>query len=306
MKIALFGGTGFVGSYLVDALIAARHEVSLLVRDGSEQKVRNKAIWRTTSGDLNNDAALDASVLGCDAIIYSVGLLREFPKRQITFENAQYEGVVRAAAAAKRSNVQRFILISANGIKMPGTPYQETKLRAEEHIGASGLEATIFRPSVIFGDPNGTMEIATQLYRDMVASPLPALSFFSGFSPNTGQILMSPAYVGDVAAAICNSLEQNSTIGETLALGGPDTLSWPELIRRVAAAVNRRKWILPMPIGLMKLTASLFDWLPFFPVTRDQLIMLAENNVADSATLEKLANRQLKAFDVASLSYLND
>jgi uncharacterized protein YbjT (DUF2867 family) len=306
MKIALIGGTGFVGNYLVDALAAARHEVSLLVRHGSEHKVRNKAIWRTTSGDLNSDAALDASVLGCDAIIYSVGLLREFPKRQITFENAQYEGVVRAAAAAKRSNVQRFILISANGIKMPGTPYQETKLRAEVHIGASGLDATIFRPSVIFGDPNGTMEFATQLYRDMVASPLPALGFFSGFSPNTGQILMSPAYIGDVAAAICNSLEQNSTIGETLTLGGPETLSWTELIRRIAEAVNRRKWILPMPIGIMKLTASLFDWLPFFPVTRDQLIMLAENNVADSATLEKLANRQLKAFDIASLSYLND
>ena len=306
MKIALFGGTGFVGSYLVDALVAARHEVSLLVRHGSEHKVSNKAIWRTTTGDLNNDAALDATVLGCDAIIYGVGLLREFPRRQITFENAHYEGVVRAVAAAKRSDVRRFILISANGIKMPGTPYQETKLRAEEHIRASGLDTTIFRPSVIFGDPHGTMEIATQLYRDMVASPLPALGFFSGFSPNDGRILMSPAYVGDVAAAICNSLEQNSTIGETLTLGGPDTLSWPELIRRIAAAVNRRKWILPMPIGLMRLAASLFDWLPFFPVTRDQLTMLAENNVADSATLERLANRQLKTFDATSLSYLND
>jgi len=327
MKIALFGGTGFVGSYVVDALVAAQHEVSLLVRPGSEHKVRNETTWRITPGDLSDDAALDETVLGCDAIIYSIGLLREFPRRQITFENTliysigllrefprrqitfentQYEGVVRAAAAAKRANVQRFILVSANGIKMPGTPYQETKLRAEEHISASGLDTTIFRPSVIFGDPKGTMEFATQLFRDMVASPLPALGFFSGLSPNSGQILMSPAYVGDVAAAICNSLEQESTIGETFALGGPDTLSWPEMIRRIAAAANRRKWILPMPIGPMKLAASLFDWIPFFPVTRDQLIMLAENNVAESATLEKLASRPLKTFDANSLSYLND
>jgi len=306
MKIALFGGTGFVGSHIVDTLCAARHEVSLLVRPGSEHKVPNTTIWRTTPGNLNNDAALDETVLGCDAVIYSVGLLREFPKRHITFENAQYEGVVRAAAAAKRANVRRFILISANGIKMPGTPYQETKLRAEEHINASGLDTTIFRPSVIFGDPKGTMEFATQLFRDMIASPLPALGFFSGFSPRSGQILMSPAYVGDVAAAICNSLEQKSAIGKTFALGGPETLSWPEMIRRIAAATSRRKWILPMPIGPMKLAASLFDWLPFFPVTRDQLIMLAENNVADPATLEKLANRRLKTFDAASLSYLNN
>ncbi|MDH3275118.1 MAG: NAD(P)H-binding protein [Gammaproteobacteria bacterium] len=306
MRIALFGGTGFVGSHVVDALCAAQHEVSLLVRPGSENKVPNTTIWRTTPGDLNNDAALDETVLACDAVIYSVGLLREFPKRHITFENTQYEGVVRAAAAARRANVQRFVLISANGIKRPGTPYQETKLRAEEHISASGLDTTIFRPSVIFGDPRGTMEFATQLYRDMVASPVPALGFFSGFSPNNGQILMSPAYVGDVAAAICNSLGQKSAIGKTFTLGGPEALSWPEMIRRIAAAANRQKWILPMPIGPMKLAASLLDWLPFFPVTRDQLIMLAENNVADPATLEKLANRPLKAFDATSLSYLND
>ncbi len=306
MKIALFGGTGFVGGHLVDALVAARHDVSLLVRPGSEQKIPNTTIWRTTPGDLSNDAALDETLLGCDAVIYSVGLLREFPKRNITFENTQYTGVVRAAAAAKRANVRRFILISANGIKIPGTPYQETKLRAEEHINASGLDATIFRPSVIFGDPKGTMEFASQLYRDMVVSPVPALGFYSGVSPSSGQILMSPAYVGDVAAAICNALEQTPTVGKTLTLGGPEILSWPEMIRRIAAATQRRKWIMPMPIAPMKLAASLLDWLPFFPVTRDQLIMLAENNVADSATLEKLANRQLKTFDTAGLSYLNN
>jgi len=189
MKIALFGGTGFVGSHVVDALVAAQHDVSLLVRPGSEHKIPSTTVWRTTPGDLNNAEALDETVLGCDAVIYSVGLLREFPKRHITFENTQFEGVVGAAAAAKRANIQRFILISANGIKMPGTPYQETKLRAEEHINASGLNGTIFRPSVIFGDPKGTMEFATQLFRDMVASPLPALGFFSGLSPNSGQIL---------------------------------------------------------------------------------------------------------------------
>jgi uncharacterized protein YbjT (DUF2867 family) len=305
MKVALFGGTGFVGSHVVDTLVATGHEVSLLVRAGNEHKVPKTEIWRTTIGDINNEAALDATVLGCDAVIYSIGLLREFPKRHITFENTQYEGVVRVAAASKRSNVQRFILISANGIKLPGTRYQETKFKAEEHVLASGLDVTIFRPSVIFGEPKGNMEIATQLHRDMIMNPLPAIGFFSGSNPRKGQIMMSPAYVGDVASAICNSLERGSTIGKTFALGGPETLSWSEMIRRIAATVDRRKWIAPMPIGLMKLAARLLDWLPFFPVTRDQLTMLAENNVAESATLENLIGRQPKAFDIDNLSYLN-
>jgi uncharacterized protein YbjT (DUF2867 family) len=305
VKVAVIGGTGFVGGYVIEALTAAGHDVSVLVRAGSEKKLRHASLWRTTSGDLNDDTAIDATLTGCDAVIYSVGLLREFPRQQITYENTQYEGVVRVVASAQRNDVNRFLLLSANGIKMPGTPYQETKFRAEEHLAASGLDATIFRPSVIFGDPHGTMEFATQLHRDMVASPLPAIGFYPGLRPGKRHILMSPAYAGDVAMAISNCLEQDTTIGNTYTLGGPDVLSWQEMIRRIAAAVGRKKWVAPMPIELMKLAATLLDWLPFFPVTRDQLIMLAENNVADPGTLEQLAGRPLTTFDVDNLSYLN-
>jgi len=305
MKVAVIGGTGFVGGYVIEALNAAGHDVSVLVRPGSATKLRNSSPWRMTPGDLNDDSAIDATLTGCDAVIYSVGLLREFPRQHITYENTQYDGVVRVVASALRNDVRRFLLLSANGIKMPGTPYQETKFRAEEHLAASGLDATVFRPSVIFGDPHGTTEFATQLHNDMVASPLPAIGFFSGLRPDKGHILMSPAYAGDVATAICNCLEQDATIGKTFILGGPDILSWHEMIRRIAAAIGRKKWIVPMPIGLMKLAATLFGWLPFFPVTRDQLTMLAENNTADPAMLENLAGRPLVAFDVVSLSYLD-
>jgi len=305
MKVAIIGGTGFVGGYLIEALSAAGHDVSLLVRPGSREKLRHSPLWRITAGDLNDDTSIDATVTGCDAVIYSVGLLREFPRQRITYENTQYEGVVRVVASAKRNDVTRFLLLSANGVKMPGTPYQETKFRAEEHLAASGLDATIFRPSVIFGDPHGSMEFATQLHRDMVASPLPAIGFYSGLRPGKGHIVMSPAYAGDVATAISNCLEQDTTINNTYTLGGPEVLSWQVMIRRIAAATGRSKWIAPMPIGLMKLAAALLDWLPFFPVTRDQLIMLAENNTADSAVLEELAGQPLTAFDVDTLSYLN-
>ena len=198
----------------------------------------------------------------------------------------------------------RFLLISANGVKVPGTKYQETKKRAEEFLLASGLEATIFQPSVIFGDPRGTMEFATQLYQDMVASPLPAVGFFVGSQPKTGQIMMSPAYIGDVAQAIVNALSNPSTVGQTYAIGGPEALSWNDMIMRIAATVKRRKFIVPMPIGVMKMAATMLDWLPAFPVTRDQLTMLAENNVADPADLRKLADRELTAFNVDSLAYL--
>jgi NADH dehydrogenase len=76
------------------------------------------------------------------------------------------------------------------------------------------------------------------------------------------------------------------------------------MLRLIGVAVNRKKWFLPLPIGVMKFGATLFDWLPFFPVTRDQLTMLAEGNTADPADLERLIGREPRGFTAARLSYL--
>ncbi len=305
MRVAVFGGTGFVGSYLIDALIASNHEPSVLVRPGSEHKLRQAEHCQTIFGELTSTSAIDATIEDCSAIIYCVGILREYPNRRITFEDLQFDAVVRVADSARSQGVSRFLLMSANGVKAPGTRYQETKFRAEEHVKASGLEVTIFRPSVIFGDPRGTLEIATQLCRDMIAPPLPAVGFFTGWNPARGKILMSPVCVKDVAQAFVMALDNLSAIGKTYELGGPEALAWPDMLRRVAQAVGRDKWILPMPVGLMKLAATLFDWMPFFPVTRDQLTMLSEGNTADPTELESLIGRPPGAFVPQSLTYLN-
>ncbi len=305
MRVAIIGGTGFVGGYLVDALIEAGHEPSVLVRPGSESKLRQVDKCRTTAGDLNSPDAVRAALEHCDAVIYNVGILREYPGKGITFEKLQYRGAVAVTEAAKQAGITRFLLMSANGVRDSGTAYQSTKYRAEQALRASGLEFTIFRPSVIFGDPRGRMEFATQLYRDMVAPPLPGVGFHTGFVTSRGEVLMSPVAVEDVASAFVASLDDPATIGNTYELGGPEVLSWNEMLRRVSAAVGKRKLILPMPIGVMKLGARLFDWLPFFPVTRDQLTMLAEGNTADPAALEKLIGRAPKSFTAEALGYLS-
>ena len=306
MKVAVIGGTGFVGSYIVDALEQAGHKVSLLVRPGSECKNPAGERYRLTTGEVGSADTLERVLSDCDAVIYCIGILREIPKKGVTFEALQFDGVVRTVDAARRCGVGRFLLMSANGVKSSGTPYQTTKFRAEEHLLSSGLDATIFRPSVIFGNPHGRMEIATQLCRDMVRVPYPAVGFFTGFSPGEGAVKMSPVHVSDVASAFSAALGDSSTIGQTYTLGGPETLSWTEMIRRIAVAVGRRKWILPYPIFLMKAAASLLDWLPFFPVTRDQLTMLAEGNTASCAELESLTGQPATAFDAEQLDYLHD
>ena len=304
MRVAIIGGTGFVGGYLVDALIEAGHEPSVLVRVGSEAKLRQPSKVRAVSGDLASPRGIREVLEGSDAVIYNIGILREFASKGVTFDKLQHRGVIRIIEAAKDAGISRFLLMSANGVKEPGTPYQVSKHRAEQALENSGLDFTIFRPSVIFGDPRGTIEFATQLYRDMVVPPLPAVGFYTGSGASKGEVLMSPVFVEDVAKAFVVALEDESTIGQTYELGGPDILSWTDMLERVAEAAGKRKRILPMPIGMMNIAATLLDWLPPFPVTRDQLTMLAEGNTAEPAALEQLIGRAPQAFTVGSLSYL--
>ena len=304
MRVAIIGGTGFVGSYLTRALLEAGHEPSLLVREGSESKVARAKDVRTTQGNIASAEALKSAMEGCSAVIYNVGILREFRSRGITFEESQYRGLERTVEAAKATGVRRLLLMSANGVKRPGTPYQETKFRAEEHALQSGLDVTVLRPSVIFGDPEGKMEFATQLFNDMVRPPVPAVGFFSGLNPEKGAIVMSPVHIEDVASAFIAALEDDETIGKTYCLGGPEVLTWNEMLRRISDATGKQKWVLPMPTWIMRVGATFFDWLPFFPVTRGQLTMLEEGNSADPQILEQLIGRTPRGFTVDSLNYL--
>ena len=296
MKVAIVGGTGFVGGYLVEALVKAGHDVACLVRPGSENKLRGGPSITQVRGELGSGKALKNLVHGCGAVIYNVGLLREFPRRGITFEQAQYQGVVDTVSAMQEAGVRRLLLMSAIGVKHPGTKYQSTKYRAEQHALGSDLDVTVLRPSVIFGDPRGTMEFATQLYRDMVRPPFPAVSF-----PG---VEMSPVFIGDVADAFVAALENEATRGKTIELAGPDVLSWDQIVRRIAAAVGRKKLVLTMPLWVMRTGATLLDWLPFYPVTRDQLTMLEEGNTASPEALQSLIARPPKAMTAEALAYL--
>ena len=305
MRVALFGGTGFVGSYLVDALVAAGHQPNLLVRDGSASKVSHAQACRLVSGEIGEDDSVQALVEGCDAIIYNIGILREYPDQGITFRALQYDGARTAIDAAKRAGIKRFVLMSANGVEARLTAYQETKFQAEQYLAQSGLEGTVFRPSVVFGDPRGRMEFCTQLADQMIRPPLPAPNFFTGWSPSRGGFSMSPVFVDDVAQAFVRALVIPETVGGCYPLCGPEALRWPEIIRRIATACGRRKMILPAPVAPIRMLATLLDRFDFFPVTRDQLTMLVEGNTGDSAQIFGMLNIAAQRFDATALSYLS-
>lgn len=305
MRIALFGGTGYVGCYLVDELLNQGHQPVLLVREGSEGKVQHREKCIIVTGNVLNNSDVAVAVQNADGVIYTIGLLRQFPARGITFQEYQLDSAKRVIDAAIAAKVNRFILMSANGVKRDGTLYQTTKYQAEKYLKATGLNWTIFRPSVIFGDPRGRVEFCKQLRDDMLALPIPAPMFYEGFVPkDAGQFMMSPIHVTDVATLFVRSLPMVSTFGQTYHLGGGETLSWREIVGRIAAASKRHKWMVPVPAMVIKLAAAFLDRFSFFPITRDQLTMLMEGNICESRDLFELMELVPKKFDDSNLAYL--
>lgn len=305
MKIGIIGGTGFVGSYLSERLCADGHQVRCLTRFGSEAKAIAHDNLEVIPGDVGDDAKLRTLLEGCDAAIYLIGILREDRAAGITFEALQQRGVERTIAIAEELGVERFLLMSANGIEAAATPYQTTKLAAEAALKASGLKWTIFRPSVIFGDPRGRMEFCSQLKAELIDSPIPAPLFYEGLLPlNAGGFALGPVHVEDVAAAFASSLGNPDSIGQTYALCGPESKTWKEILKTIAAASGKpAKLMLPAPALFIAPVAGLMDRFSWFPITRDQLIMLLAGNTCHEDGFSRLGLTP-KAFDQAALNYL--
>ncbi len=306
MKVALFGGTGFVGTHITKELINNHHDPVLLVRPESENKVYLPDKCHVNIGYITDFESIEQTINNTDAVIYNIGIIRQFPKKGITFEAMHFEGARHCMEAAERLGVKRFILMSANEVKYDGTGYQSTKFLAEQYLKNTELEWTIFRPSLIFGDPKGKQEFCSQLRDDMLSLPLPAPLFFEGLIPWTaGQFEMSPIHIKDVVSIFVKALDMEKTIGKIYELGGPKTYNWIELIDIISAASEKKKWKIPAPVMPIKLAASIFERFPFFPITKEQLTMLLEGNTCDSTRSFKDFEVDPISFSVKNLKYLN-
>ena len=308
MKVALFGGTGFVGSYITDELIAHKHKPNLLVKKNSLKKLLQSDKCKIYEGDLSNSAAVKKAIKSSDVVIYSIGLVREFPHRGITFQEAQFEGVKQTVDLAKEFNIKRYILVSANGAKLDGTKYQSTKYLAEEYLKHSGLDWTIFRPSLCFGDPrgDGRPEFCTQLKKDMLSLPIPSPSFHEGLLPlNAGKFALSPIHIKNVAEFVVKSIDMDAAKNKTYKLGG-EAYHWKDLVPIMAAAYGKKKWMIPAPVIAVKALAFFLQRFAWFPITVDQITMLMESNVCDSKKHFDLFQIEPIPYNTDTLSYLKN
>ena len=305
MNIAIFGSTGFVGSYLLNELNSNDYNTQILVRKGSECKIENPENHKIILGDISDSHAIEKTLENANIIIYSIGIIREFKRKNIRFNNLHYQGVKNVIEEAKKINIKRFILMSANGVKKNGTKYQMSKYLGELELINSDLDWTIFRPSLIFGDSNGRDEFCAQLKKDMLSLPCPAPLFHNGLLPfNAGQFRMSPIHIKNVASFFIKSINMNKTIHKTYELGGIENYTWKKIIDIIASAYGKNKWTLPVPVLPVKILAFFLEQFKWFPITRGQLTMLLEGNTCNSQKIFEEFNIEPIKFNKHSLSYL--
>ena len=318
MKVALIGGTGFVGSYIIDELIKNDHTPRLLVREGSEYKVLQPDKCEIIQGDIDDNDAIKDTLKGCEAVIYLIALIREFPNKGLTNEKLQFRGSERVAKISEEMGIKRFLLMSALGANPDpyGSKYMQAKHLSEQAIKNTSLDWTILRPSSLFGDPRGgdRPEFCMMLDKLMLNLipypkflPFPAPSFFTGASPfNAGEYALSMVHVQDVASIFVKVLLDKDTINKTIEIGGLIEVSWNEIIKSIASVTGQKVFMLPAPFFVISTIAGVLDKFEWFPAGKDQLKDLIKGSVCNSEELFKKYDIEPIPFNTENLNYLGN
>ncbi|MHB8717539.1 MAG: NAD(P)H-binding protein [Candidatus Dormibacteria bacterium] len=268
MRVAITGGTGFVGVNTARTLLEAGHEVVLVAR--GTRRVKGRPGVSVVRADVIAGEGLTAAFEGCDAVVHLTAVIRERGRQ--TFDAVIGRGTENAVHAAQKAGIAHFIYVSAIGAGPdPRFPYFFAKWQAENTVAASGLPYSILRPSLIFGPGDGFFT----LLRSLVRFSVPVVPV-----AGDGLSLFQPIAIGDVARCILLTLQGDPTRTAT-DIGGSEQLTYDEIIDTVGVAIGAGRRIkVHVPVPAILPAAYVMDRiLPRPPVTPSQLKMLERHNI---------------------------
>jgi NADH dehydrogenase len=271
------GASGFVGQAVVEQLLERGYEVNALVHRRPIVSVAGRV--HSIDGSLFDEKVLADGMRGANAVIHLVGIIFEHQYSGVTFQRMHFDATRSVVDAAKVAGVKRFVHMSALGTRMDAvSEYHKTKYAAEQYVRASGLDWTIFRPSMIHGPKGEFTELLTKWVRKQ-APPFFAMPYFKG-SNRGGPPQMQPIFVKDVARAFVDALEKRNTIGEIYPMGGAQRFTWPEFYRVSSRIIRgKERMVTGIPVAVAKVMAKIGP--PLFPFNRDQVIMSQEDGTVD-------------------------
>jgi uncharacterized protein YbjT (DUF2867 family) len=271
--ILILGGTGFVGRSVCEQLVerfgGGSAEIVVPSRHPAAAKhLQPLPTVRVVRADVHDEAQLGALVRGCDAVINLVAILHG---GAAAFERAHVELPRKLARACAAQGVRRVVHVSALGVgDAAPSLYLRSKTAGEAVLASAGLDLTVLRPSVIYGEHDRFLNLFAQLQALFPVMPLAG-----------AQARFQPVWVQDVAAAIVNSLGMPSSIGQTIECAGPEVFTLKELVQAAGRWSGHERPVIGLPDTLARLQAMAMEWLPGAPLmSRDNLDSMRAPNVA--------------------------
>ncbi len=287
--VTVIGGSGFLGRHVVRALAKRGYRIRVAVRRpelaGHLQPLGRVGQIHAVQANLRYPASIAAAARDAAAVVNLAGIL--FERGLQRFEAVQAAGAETAARAAAAEGA-RFVQISALGTGAGSSSrYARTKAGGEQRVLAVVPGATIFRPSILFGPEDDFFNKFASLARF-----LPALPLVGG-----GATRFQPVYVGDVAEAIARAVDGATKPGTIYELGGPQVLTFREILEYVLATIERRRLLVPLPFWAARLQAIFLQFMPKPLITPDQVELLKSDNVVSDAAISD--GRTLEGLGIA-------
>ncbi|MEE9591913.1 MAG: complex I NDUFA9 subunit family protein [Thermodesulfobacteriota bacterium] len=298
--ILLTGASGFVGSNLLRELLKKSLETRCLLRRRFAQSALRMAKSEgveVVQGDVTDRASIINALKDgrIDGIVHLVGILVETGKQ--TFKTIHVEGTRNMVEACKEKGIRRYIHMSALGTRDGARSlYHKTKWEAEEIVRRSGLEYTIFRPSVLFGREDRFTNLFAGI---MKKSPFVVI-------PGNGRNRMQPVFIDDLVMAMAVAVKDRGHERKTYEIGGSAELTFDEVIDSIARVIGRRRLKVHVPMSIMRPVAAVAEiLLSVPPISRDQLTMLEEDNITGDNALTEVFGIRPKGFEEGMRMYLN-
>lgn len=292
--VTIFGGSGFVGTQIVQLLAKRGHRIRVASRRpdlaGHTKMFGSVGQIVPVQANVRNLASVQRAVAGADIVINLVGV--GFSRGVQTFEAVHVDGARNIASAAKAAGASHFVHMSALGCDLGAevSDYARTKLEGEAAVLEAFPQAIIMRPSIIFGLGDGFFNLMGGLARLFPVLPLIG-----------GKTRFQPVFVGDVAEAFAKAAEGAVKTGRVYELGGPQIETHKDLLARIQREAARKRPVISLPAGIAKLLAAPLAILPFPPLlTDDQVELLQIDNVVSDAAIKD--KRTLAAFGIIPTS----
>ena len=276
--IVVLGGSGFLGRQLAQCLVQAGYRVRIPSRNRNlAMKAAAMPGVELVSANIYDRAALVELLRGASAAVNLVGILNEKGDNGRGFHKAHVELTEILIDSCKQAGVKRLLQMSALNAGRGSSYYLKTRGEAEQRVRDSGLDWTIFQPSVMFGRADTLFNRFAALLR--IAPIMPLARAGTKFAP---------VYVGDVARAMVVALGNSGTIGQSYELYGDRIMSLEELVRYTGELIGRKPWIIRLPDALGRLQALAMDFVPGKPFSSDNYRSLALDSVGGVDGLYKL------------------